>query len=54
MKTLTRKPRPAAKVLSLVAQAEEQAWQAELAARKAARPLPAKPSWAAQAARWSA
>jgi hypothetical protein len=54
VKNLTRKPRPAAKVLTLVAQAEEAAWQAELAARKAARPLPTKPHWAAKAARWSA
>lgn len=46
MQSLTRKPVIKPVVLSQLALAEDQAWQAELAARKAARPLPTKPSWA--------
>lgn len=46
MQSLNRKPVVKPAVLSQLALAEEQAWQAELAARKAARPLPTKPTWA--------
>lgn len=46
MQSLNRKPVVKPVVLSQLALAEEQAWQAELAARKAARPLPTKPTWA--------
>jgi hypothetical protein len=53
MKTLKRAARPVAKVLSYVAQQEQEAWLAELAARKAARPLPLQPAWVAEAAKWS-
>lgn len=54
MKTLTRKTRPAAKPVTLLALQEQEAWLAELEARKAARPLPLEPHWAAQVTRWGA
>jgi len=46
MQSLTRKPTVKPFILSQLALAEDQAWQAELAARKAVRPLPTKPTWA--------
>jgi hypothetical protein len=46
VKNLVRKPVVKPAILSQLALAEDQAWQAELAARKAARPLPTKPTWA--------
>ena len=53
MRSLDRQPRPAARPMTELALLEQQAWEMERAARYAARPLPAQPAWAAQAARWS-
>ena len=46
MQSLTRKPAAKPSALTQLALAEEQAWQVELANRKAIRPLPLKPVWA--------
>jgi hypothetical protein len=53
VRSLDRQPRPAASPVSQLALLEQQAWEAERAARYAARPLPTQPTWAEQAARWS-
>ena len=47
MKTLDRKPLPKTSTLSQLALMEQQAWMAELTARKAVRPIPTQPAWAA-------
>ena len=46
MKSLIRKTLPKTSPISELALIEQEAWMAELAARKAARPLPTKPTWA--------
>ena len=46
MHTLIRKSLPKASPLTELAWLEQEAWEAELAARKNARPLPTKPVWA--------
>jgi len=53
MRSLIRQPRPAVLPISELALLEQQAWEAERAARYAARPLPTQPAWAERAARWS-
>ena len=54
VKNLTRKPLTQGRPLNSLAAQELEGWQQELAARKAARPLPTQPSWAAQASKWGA
>ena len=46
MQSLIRKSLPKSSPVTELARLEQQAWEAELAARKAARPLPTKPTWA--------
>lgn len=53
MKSLKRVARPVIKWADELQLMEAEAWQLELQARKAARPLPLQPAWAAQAAKWS-
>jgi hypothetical protein len=53
MRSVDRQPRPAFASLSELALLEQQAWDAERAARYIARPLPTKPAWAELAARRS-
>jgi len=53
MKSLNRAARPVIKWATELQQIEADAWQLELQARKAARPLPMQPAWVAKAAKWS-
>jgi hypothetical protein len=53
MRSLDRQPRIITSPVTELALLEQQAWEAERAARCAVRPIPTQPRWAEQAARWS-
>ena len=54
MQSLNRKSSIKPAAITQLALMEQQEWEMELAARKAARPLPLQPHWVSKAAKWSA